>query len=277
VTAVRAWGAARRVGGMDRDVDKPGEASNRPSPFLNSLKHEPTTRFHKSLIGLCRSRSCDSCRAHSLGTIGSSRAAWSTMIATLGRVHTSFAQRLTFRNSIHGASTLPYSQEHAESRYKSVRALVWGSKVSAAAFRSYCDAHPSCAYVIATATQRSISLSLVQLLLRLPCVARRRGALGICTSTRTMRQSPVPHASGSCITIAGGSQEPHFHQKRENLRLWHFGTLPQHGLMPPDLVVLLGKCPGSRSSRSADVTGRGHCVCESAGNRFFACWTNPLV
>jgi hypothetical protein len=63
VTAVRAWGAARRVGGMDRDVDKPGEASNRPSPFLNSLKHEPTTRFHKSLIGLCRSRSCDSCRA----------------------------------------------------------------------------------------------------------------------------------------------------------------------------------------------------------------------
>jgi len=63
VTAVRAWGAAHRVGGMDRDVDKPGEASNRPSPFLNSLKHEPTTRFHKSLIGLCRSRSCDSCRA----------------------------------------------------------------------------------------------------------------------------------------------------------------------------------------------------------------------
>ena len=63
MTAVRAWGAAHRVGGMDRDVDKPGEASNRPSPFLNSLKHEPTTRFHKSLIGLCRSRSCDSCRA----------------------------------------------------------------------------------------------------------------------------------------------------------------------------------------------------------------------
>ena len=212
-----------------------------------------------------------------MGTIGSSRAAWSTMIATLGRVHTSFAQRLTFRNSIHGASTLPYSQEHAESRYKSVRALVWGPKVSAAAFRSYCDAHPSCAYGARAATQRSISLSLVQLLLRLPCVARRRGALGICTSTRTMRQSPVPHASGSCITIAGGSQEPHFHQKRENLRLWHFGTLPQHGLMPPDLVVLLGKCPGSRSSRSADVTGRGHCVCESAGNRFFACWTNPSV
>jgi hypothetical protein len=30
VTAVRAWGAAHRVGGMDRDVDKPGEASNRP-------------------------------------------------------------------------------------------------------------------------------------------------------------------------------------------------------------------------------------------------------
>jgi hypothetical protein len=27
VTAVRAWGAAHRVGGMDRDVDKPGEAS----------------------------------------------------------------------------------------------------------------------------------------------------------------------------------------------------------------------------------------------------------
>jgi len=172
---------------------------------------------------------------------------------------------------------LPYSQEHAQSRYKSVRALVWGSKVSAAAFRSYCDAHPSCAYGARAATQRSISLSLVQLLLRLPCVARRRGALGICTSTRTMRQSPVPHASGSCITIAGGSQESHFHQKRENLRLWHFGTLPQHGLMPPDLVVLLGKCPGSRSSRSADVTGRGHCVCESAGNRFFACWTNPSV
>ena len=63
MTAVRAWGAARRVGGMDRDVDKPGEASNRPSPFLNSLKHEPRTRFHKSLLGLCRSRSCDSCRA----------------------------------------------------------------------------------------------------------------------------------------------------------------------------------------------------------------------
>jgi hypothetical protein len=29
VTTVRAWGAAHRVGGMDRDVDKPGEASNR--------------------------------------------------------------------------------------------------------------------------------------------------------------------------------------------------------------------------------------------------------
>jgi hypothetical protein len=29
VTAVRAWGAAHRVGGMDRDVDKPGEGANR--------------------------------------------------------------------------------------------------------------------------------------------------------------------------------------------------------------------------------------------------------
>ena len=29
-TAVRAWGYDHRVGGMDRDVDKPGEASNRP-------------------------------------------------------------------------------------------------------------------------------------------------------------------------------------------------------------------------------------------------------
>ena len=63
MTAVRAWGAAHRVGGMDRDVDKPGEGANRSQPFLNSPKHEDTTRFHKSLIGLCRSRSCDSCRA----------------------------------------------------------------------------------------------------------------------------------------------------------------------------------------------------------------------
>ena len=38
----------------------------------------------------------DGC-AHSLGTIGSSRAAWSTMVATLRRVHTAPAQRLTFR------------------------------------------------------------------------------------------------------------------------------------------------------------------------------------
>ena len=210
-----------------------------------------------------------------MGTIGSSRAAWSTMVASLRRVHTAPAQRLTFRNSIHGASTLPYSQEHAESRYKSVRALVWGPKVSAAAFRSYCDAHPSCAYGARAATQRSISLSLVQLLLRLPCVARRRGALDICTSTRTMRQSPVPHASGSCITIAGGSQVPHFHQKRENLRVRHFGTPPQHALVTPDLVVLLGRCPGSRSSRLGDVTGRGHCMCESAGNRFFRMLDEP--
>ena len=172
---------------------------------------------------------------------------------------------------------MPYSQEHAQSRYRSVRALVWGSTVSAAAFHPSCDAHPSRAYVIATATQRSISLSLMQLLLRLPCVARRLGALEICTSSRTMRQSSVAHASGSCITIAGGSQAPHFHQKRENLRVRHFGTPPQHGLMPPDLVVLLGKCPGSRSSRLGDVTGRGHCMCESAGNRFFACSTNPSV
>ena len=174
---------------------------------------------------------------------------------------------------------MPYSQEHAQSRYKSVRALVWGSKVSAAAFRSYCDAHPSCAYVIATATQRSISLSLMQLLLRLPCVARRLGALGICTSSRTMRQSSVAHASGSCITIAGGSQVPHFHQKRENLRVRHFGTPPQavaqQGLVPPDLVVLLGKCPGSRSSQSADDTRRGHCMCESAGNRLFRMFDEP--
>ena len=128
----------------------------------------------------------DGC-AHSLGSTGSSRTAWSTLVAALGRVHTAFPQRLTFRNSIHGASTLPYSQEHAESRYNSVRALVWGPKVSAAAFRLYCDAPSSCAYGIAAATQCSISLSLVQFLLRLPCVARRRGALGICTSTRTMR------------------------------------------------------------------------------------------
>ena len=170
---------------------------------------------------------------------------------------------------------MPYSQEHAQSSYKSVRALVWGSKVSAAALRSYCDAPSSCAYGAPAATQRSISLSLMQLLLRLPCVARRLGALEICTSTRTMRQSPVPHASGSCITIAGGSQEPHFHQKRENLRLWHFGTLPQHGLMPLDLVVLLGKCPGSRSSHSADDTRREHCMCESTGNRLFRMFDEP--
>ena len=170
---------------------------------------------------------------------------------------------------------MPYSQEHAQSRYKSVRALVWGPKVSAAALRSYCDAPSSCAYGAPAATQRSISLSLMQLLLRLPCVARRRGALGICTSTRTMRQSSVAHASGSCITIAGGSQVPHFHQKRENLRVWHFGTLPQHGLMPLDLVVLLGKCPGSRSSHSADDTRREHCMCESTGNRLFCMFDEP--
>ena len=28
MTTVRAWGVAHRVGGVDRDVDKPGEASN---------------------------------------------------------------------------------------------------------------------------------------------------------------------------------------------------------------------------------------------------------
>ena len=170
---------------------------------------------------------------------------------------------------------MPYSQEHAQSRYRSVRALVWGPKVSAAAFHPSCDAHPSRAYVIATATQRSISLSLMQLLLRLPCVARRLGALEICTSSRTMRQSSVAHASGSCITIAGGSQVPHFHQKRENLRVRHFGTPPQHALVTPDLVVLLGRCPGSRSSRLGDVTVRGHCMCESAGNRFFRMLDEP--
>ena len=170
---------------------------------------------------------------------------------------------------------MPYSQGHAQSRYTSVRALVWGPKVSAAAFRSYCDAPSSCAYVTRAATQRSISLSLMQLLLRLPCVARRLGALGICTSSRTMRQSSVAHASGSCITIAGGSQVPHFHQKRENLRVRHFGTPPQQGLVPPDLVVLLGKCPGSRSSHSADDTRRGHSMCESAGNRLFRMFDEP--
>ena len=47
---------------------------------------------------------------------------------------------------------MPYSQEHAQSRYKSVRALVWGPKMSAAALRSYCDAHPSCAYGARAAT-----------------------------------------------------------------------------------------------------------------------------
>ena len=170
---------------------------------------------------------------------------------------------------------MPYSQGHAHSRYTSVRAFVWGPKVSAAAFRSYCDAPSSCAYVTRAATQRSISLSLMQLLLRLPCVARRLGALERCTSSRTMRQSSVAHASGSCITIAGGSQVPHFHQKRENLRVRHFGTPPQHALVTPDLVVLLGRCPGSRSSRLGDVTGRGHCMCESAGNRFFRMFDEP--
>ncbi len=170
---------------------------------------------------------------------------------------------------------MPYSQEHAQSRYKSVLALVWGPKMSAAALRSYCDAPSSCAYVTRAATQRSISLSLMQLLLRLPCVARRLGALEICTSSRTMRQSSVAHASGSCITIAGGSQVPHFHQKRGNLRVRHFGTPPQQGLVPPDLVVLLGKCPGSRSSHSADDTRRGHCMCESAGNRLFRMFDEP--
>ena len=90
-----------------------------------------------------------------------------------------------------------------------------------------------------------------------------------------MRQSSVAHASGSCITIAGGSQVPHFHQKRGNLRVRHFGTPPQQGLVPPDLVVLLGKCPGSRSSHSADDTRRGHCMCESAGNRSFRMFDEP--
>ena len=47
---------------------------------------------------------------------------------------------------------MPYSQEHAQSSYKSVRALVWGSKVSAAALRSYCDAPSSCAYGAPAAT-----------------------------------------------------------------------------------------------------------------------------
>ena len=125
--------------------------------------------------------------AHSLGTIGRPGAAWSTPIASLHRVHTAPVQQLTFRNSIHEASTLPYSQEHAQSRYKPVRALVWGPKVSAAAFHPSCGAHPSCAYGARAATQRSISFSLVQLLLRLLGLARRRGALGICSLMRTMR------------------------------------------------------------------------------------------
>ena len=175
----------------------------RPTAFLlfqNSLKHDPRSRFHKSLIGyvapdrvigsgrvrtLPHDRS-DGC-VHSLGTIGGSGAAWSTPIASLDRVHTAPMQQLTFRNSIHEASTLPYLQEHAQSRYKPVRALVWGPKVSAAAFHPSCGAHPSCAYGARAATQRSISFSLVQLLLRLPGLARRCGALGMCTLTRTMR------------------------------------------------------------------------------------------
>ena len=203
MTAVRAWGAARRVGGMDRDVDKPGEASNRPSPFLNSLKHEPTTRFHKSLIGLCRSRSCDSCRAPAdaarrpkrrvRALVGHDRQLQSRLVDH-GRYSSSRAYGAPaathLLKELPRGKHLAVSQEHAQGRATNRCAHSFGdqrSKVSAAALRSYCDAPSSCAYGAPAATQRSISLSLMQLLLRLPCVARRLGALEICTSTRTMR------------------------------------------------------------------------------------------
>ena len=102
------------------------------------------------------------------------------------------------------------------------------------------------------------TLTDMQLLLRLPCVARRLGALEICTSTRTMRQSSVAHASGSCITIAGGSQVPHFHQKRENLRVRHFGTPPRQGLVPPH---------SKRTSLVLELATRGFLVTSKMGVR----------
>ena len=175
---------------------------------------------------------------------------------------------------------MPYSQGHAHSSYKSVRALVWGSKVSAAALRSYCDAPSSCAYGAPAATQRSISLSLMQLLLRLPCVARRLGALEICTSSRTMRQSSVAHASGSCIT---NSRLPAAHRYLtfiRSVKISEFGTLAHRHSKALCLQTLSYSLASvlARGLATLPMTQDAGIACARALEiDFFACLTNPSV
>ena len=109
-----------------------------------------------------------------------------------------------------------------------------------------------------------------------PCCAQVQLEPAKCTATRTMGAGPVAHAHDQHTQYADGPQVGHFQGKCENRGLAHVRRLLCNELATPDLLLLLAKCPGSRNSRSAGLTGRGNRVCESTGNRIFAFWRTPL-
>ena len=76
---------------------------------------------------------------------------------------------------------------------------------------------------------------------------------------------------------AGGPQADHFQWERENRGFAHVRSVLCDALATLDLRLSLARCQDSGYSRSAELTGGVHRVCESAGNRIFRVLADPIV
>ena len=109
-----------------------------------------------------------------------------------------------------------------------------------------------------------------------PCCTQVQLEWGKSTATRTMASSPAAQAHDQHTQYAGGPEVGHFQWKCENRDSAPLRRLLCNELATPDLLLLLAKCPGSRYSRMDELMGRGNRVCESAGNRVFRVFADPI-
>ena len=110
-----------------------------------------------------------------------------------------------------------------------------------------------------------------------PCFAQVQLERGKRMATCAMGSGPTALARDQPTHHAGGPQANHFQWRSENFGFAHVRSVLCDELATLDLGLPLARYQDSRYSRSAELTGGVHRVCESAGNRIFRVLADPIV